>query len=91
METKAYGNQPAQQAGVIAKPDDLYDWTDCQGRYHLKGLDLGSVPAHVSVAPFTWHYYGEEKKMLFAGGVLGVDDFEGSIMPSLSYAVLHDA
>lgn len=82
--------QKAQKGEVVAKPEELYDWTQLEGPYGMRGLNVGSVPAQVCTAPFTWHCRGEEKKMLFAGGVLGVDDVDGSVTPSLSYAVLRD-
>ena len=70
---------------IVEKEAELYDWNREHG-----GLDSGSVPSHVSTAPFTWHYMGTELKMRFAGGILGIDNANDSLMPVLSYAILHD-
>ena len=74
---------------TVVKRPDIYDWTDMAGGWGIKGLSLGSVPSQVCAVPFNWHYYGETKKMLFAGGPLGVEEQDGAVMPVLSYAVLH--
>lgn len=75
---------------VVEKHEKLYDWeAACAGGY-LAGLSVGSLPSHVSSAPFTWHYMGQELKMRFMGGILGVDNDDDALMPVLSYAVLHD-
>ena len=87
---KAYGKTPATPGELVSKPENLYDWTESDGGHSLRGLGLGSVPSHVSTAPFTWHYFGEEHKMLFVAGVLGIEECAGSVMPMLSYGVLHD-
>lgn len=82
--------QVAAKGELVAKPTDLYDWTDMEGGWGIKGLDFGSVPSHICAVPFVWHYYEEEKKMLFAGGELSVEVQDSSLVPGLSYAVLHD-
>ncbi|MBI2475056.1 DUF4419 domain-containing protein [Candidatus Uhrbacteria bacterium] len=75
---------------LIEKSDDAFDWTRAEeGRWGIHGIALGSVPSHISTVPFTWHYMDSSYPMLFAGGMLAVDIDDGSLMPGLSYAVLH--
>lgn len=81
--------QSADDGQLVQKADDLFDWTDTDSGWGIKGLELGSVPSQVSTVPFIWDYFGKEIKMLFAGGVLAVENTEGSLDPRLSYAVLH--
>ncbi|MFC1638657.1 DUF4419 domain-containing protein [Patescibacteria group bacterium] len=79
---------------LTVKKAVAYDWEqNCETDEHnMKGIELGSVPSQVSTAPFTWHHLdGTESKMLFAGGVLGVDELDGAMMPVLSYAVIKQA
>ena len=42
--------------------------------------------------PFIWEYFGEEIKMLFVGGMVGVfhDEKDNSVMPTFGYAVTED-
>lgn len=83
--------QQARTGELVQKPDDAYDWQNPGEGWDMKGLHLGSVPSQVCVAPFTWHYLDRpEMKMLFAGGPLAVEEVGGSLMPVLSYAILHD-
>ncbi|MBI4812476.1 DUF4419 domain-containing protein [Candidatus Falkowbacteria bacterium] len=76
--------------GVLTeKSANAFDWTRAEEKpWDFHGLPLGSVPSHVSTAPFTFHYLDTEYPMLFAGGVLAIDIDNGSLMPGLSYAVL---
>lgn len=73
------------------KSDDLFDWHRMHedNGWCIPGLDVGSVPSHVSQAPFTWHYYNKELPMIFLGGVLGVDNEDGYATPTLSYGVVN--
>lgn len=84
--------QSAKDGQLIPKAEDAYDWhASIQKKHFMPGLELGSVPSHVSTAPFTWHYLTDPPRlMLFAGGILAVDNHEGTLMPGLSYAVLHN-
>jgi Domain of unknown function (DUF4419) len=66
----------------------LFDWASLSEH---EGLSSGAFPTHVSTAPFIWEYYGTEYPMLFAGGVLGIENSAGFIKPQLSYAVLNTA
>ena len=41
--------------------------------------------------PFTWIYYGQEIKMLFLGGLVGIShEKDNSLMPVFGYAVTED-
>ncbi len=78
------------QGGLIAKNDNAYDWeASSPSMFGIPGLTLGSVPSQVSVVPFVWSVMGGERNMLFAGGPLGVEVVNDSLMPILSYAVLN--
>lgn len=52
-------------------------------------IDSSSATSSIASAPFIWDYYGTEYRMLFVGGILHVGEFQGGLMPCLSYAVLH--
>lgn len=83
----------ASKGELVQKADDLFNWRD-QGdakRWGMKGLPSGCAPSHVSTVPFIWNYYGTKIDMVFAGGVLGVDNEDGYLTPALSYAVLETA
>jgi hypothetical protein len=80
----------AQRNLLVEKPADVFDWQNPGSGWGMRGLQSGSVPSQICTAPFQWHYFNETKKMLFAAGMLAVDEHEGSVMPGLSYAVLHD-
>lgn len=81
----------AEPGRLLQKPDNLYDWTSLStDQWSFEGLDSGCVPSHVASAPFIWEYMGTNIPMRFAAGVLGVDNENGSIMPRLSYAVVHN-
>lgn len=69
---------------IVPKADHCYDW-ESLGDYG--GLCHGSVPSGVSVAPFTWHFLGEKRKMLFFGGIIGIDNVDGYVTPRLSWGV----
>lgn len=90
-EIPAARNRVAQAGGLVLKSEQAYEWDDIGKKDSLMpGIDLGSVPSHISTVPFTWHYLDvREFPMLFAGGVLSVEVVDGALMPSLSYAVLH--
>ena len=83
--------QKAQTGGLVEKSENAYEWDQiAEKAFGMPGIDLGSVPSHISTAPFTWHYLGvREFPMLFVGGVLNVEVVDGALMPGLSYAVLH--
>jgi hypothetical protein len=89
-EAKASSYSRPLTGAILQKSDDLFDWNNPYSNHRMRGLSLGSVPSQISIAPFTWQYFNQESKMLFAGGVLGIDDSDDSIMPVLSYAILHD-
>jgi len=74
---------------IEQKRPQLFQWSMDDD---LIGIDIGSVPAQVSVAPFEWHYFDEEVlPMQFVGGVLGIDNVDGYATPALSYAVAYAA
>lgn len=55
-----------------------------------RGIDHFAIPSHVSSVRFTWRHTLREYPMTFAGGVLGADvEDEHTLVPRLSYAVLH--
>lgn len=59
---------------------DLFSGNACMLRTDSFGSGLAS-------APFIWNYYGDEKKMLFVSGVMGVE-FDGTyVSPKLGYGV----
>ncbi len=82
----------ASKGELVQKKDNLFDWMDKGDKkiWGMKGLPSGCAPSHISVAPFIWDYYGEQIDMIFAGGVLGIDNEDGYLTPSLSYAVLRN-
>ena len=71
---------------LVVKADKYADWRGIG----YGGLHSGSEPSHVSIVPFTWHYFEEAYKMHFIGGILGVDVEEGALTPVLSYGVLRN-
>lgn len=72
---------------LVPKPSSLEDWTRI-GEYDGIGHDRFAM--HVSSVPFLWKYLEERLPMRLVGCVLAVDDEDGFVTPSLSYAVLHD-
>jgi len=76
------------EENIVQKPDDAFDWKAEGSDWHLPGIPHNSVPSLVSSVPFVWDYLGKEIKMAFLGGVLGIDDLDGCLCPSLSYAVV---
>lgn len=76
---------------LVQKNDDAFDWSNCENKKSwagLTGLSLGSTPSCVSTAPFTWHYFDQKFKMIFIGGVIGIDNEDGYVTPALSYGIL---
>ena len=53
-------------------------------------LVVNSISPHLSSAPFEWHFRGYKLPMRFVGGVLGMETWGNSVMPRLSYAVIHE-
>lgn len=89
-EGRACRHSKSSGGVLVEKSENAFDWTRAEeGKWGIHGLALGSVPSHVSTAPFTWHYMDTSYSMLFAGGMLAIDIENGSLMPGLSYAVLH--
>lgn len=52
-------------------------------------VESGSEPCHISSVPFIWDYFGKEIPMIFAGGIIGLENEENALTPQLSYAVLN--
>lgn len=71
------------------KPANTYAWRDDER------LNMRFVPPHVSRVPFVWRVgvapMATDYPMELLGGVMGVDDVDGYVTPSLSYAVVHAA
>lgn len=89
----AFVNYILVERRVVAKPAHLFDWTTLVkqlGGFGTVGLDHGCVPASVSSVPFIWDYLSHQIPMRFMGGVLAIVNSGDSLMPQLSYAVLHD-
>ena len=52
------------------------------------GVTTNSFDYHMNQVPFIWDYYGQEIRMLFIGGLLGVNvDKDHSLTPVFGYAV----
>ena len=86
----AYRDEPATAGKIEQKADELFDWSP-EAQHFVPGINVGSVPSQVSVAPFQWHYFDQVLPMQFVGGVLGIDNVDGYATPALSYAVAHTA
>ena len=85
---KARDERPAKPGIIRVKDASVFDWKK-EPNFQNRGIDLGSVPAQISFAPFTWHYLGKQHLMNFVGGVLGIDDVDGYATPALSFAVVN--
>lgn len=60
---------------------EVFDWKN--GR----GYTTNRFPSHVSKVDFTWNYLGTEFSMIFAGGILGIDNADGFLTPQLGVGV----
>ena len=61
-------------------------WTDAKD--HFGGISTSSLAYHMNQVPFKWIYYGQEKEMLFIGGLLGVVlHKDQALQPVFGYAV----
>jgi hypothetical protein len=72
--------------GLVLK--DSFNWRGPQGRY---GSDYktNEFPAHVSVVPFVWEYFGDKFPMSFFAGITGVDYSDDTFLqPRLGYGVV---
>ncbi len=86
-----YTNQADRQKRqyiVAPKSDKMYDWRSMMNGYGA--IPTKDVPSHLSSAPFLWTYFDKEIPMKLVSGVLGVETADNSLMPMLSYAVLHE-
>ena len=70
---------------MVPKDKDLFDIENYRG---WGGLSTGDFPTHVSNVSFLWEYFGQEIKMQFVAGVLGVDADDGFLAPRLGFGVL---
>jgi hypothetical protein len=69
------------------KPKDSYGWQSSMRRGY-GGYSLNEFPAHVSVVPFLWKYFGQSIPMTFFAGITGVDYAEDTFLqPRLGYGV----
>lgn len=73
---------------LVEKPEAEWRPADAHPFISGGGLPHDALSLHVSTVPFQWNHRGTVRPMLFAGGVLGVDDEDGFVTPALSYAVL---
>jgi len=62
-----------------------------QSDWNRSSLTPKRISPHVSSVPFQWDCLEKLMPMQLVGGVLAVDLHEGSLMPGLSYAVLHNS
>ncbi len=80
-----YVNQLGGGKCLVSVPrTGLADWNKAPSVY------TGTEPTHISKVPFIWEYLGRELPMDFVAGVMAVDKEKGALVPSLSYAVLHE-
>jgi hypothetical protein len=52
------------------------------------GLTTSSFDYHMSQVPFVWDYHGDEIKMLFVGGLIGVlVEKDSALLPVFGYGI----
>lgn len=64
-------------------------WRDA-GLNMFDGLTTENFSYHMNKVPFTWNYHGNEIKMLFVGGLIGVLQENKSLVPTFGYAITED-
>lgn len=89
-EVQAGPYWPASKGGIVQKPANLFDWTKTEGGLGMIGLKPSSIMSHISKVSFVWNYLDTELPMTFIGGMLGIDNQDGYLTPTLSYGVLHN-
>ena len=67
-------------------------WRDAwDANNRFSGLKTSCFDYHMNQVPFIWNYFGQDIKMLFVGGLIGlVYEKDNSLTPVFGYAVTED-
>jgi len=69
--------------------DGKQTWRDIEGMF--SGLTTSQFYYHMNQVPFVWNYHGDEIKMLFVGGLIGVTiGSDKELTPTFGYSIVEN-
>ena len=69
--------------------DGKQTWRDIEGMF--SGLTTSQFSYHMNQVPFVWNYHGDEIKMLFVGGLIGVIiGSDKELTPTFGYSIVEN-